>query len=171
MLITENYRALNATMHRTMPQYGARGDRSVPNILDLMERRGGNTILDYGCGKGMLMEALRARTDASVAGYDPAIPEYAAPPEPADIVACLDVLEHVEPECLDDVIADLHRLTKRALYVDICAIPALKTLPDGRNAHLIVQPFEWWLPKFDAFEYLGSRIEERRRHMTLVFAP
>jgi hypothetical protein len=25
--------------------------------------------------------------------------------------------------------------------------PALKTLPDGRNAHLIQEPVEWWLPK------------------------
>jgi hypothetical protein len=23
----------------------------------------------------------------------------------------------------------------------------MKTLPDGRNAHLTQQPLEWWLPK------------------------
>jgi hypothetical protein len=28
--------------------------------------------------------------------------------------------------------------------------PAGKTLPDGRNAHLIQKPSSWWLPKLSA---------------------
>lgn len=30
----------------------------------------------------------------------------------------------------------------------VCTVPALKELPDGRNAHLIVQNQDWWIPRF-----------------------
>jgi hypothetical protein len=33
--------------------------------------------------------------------YDPAIPQWSAPPEPCRFVACIDVLEHIEPGLLD----------------------------------------------------------------------
>jgi hypothetical protein len=32
-------------------------------------------------------------------------------------------------------------------FITIHTGPAMKTLPDGRNAHLTQQPMEWWLPK------------------------
>ena len=64
------------------------------------------------------------------------------------MVACIDVLEHVEPQCLESVLDDLKRLTKRVGLFTVHTEPAKKTLPDGRNAHLIQQPPSWWLPKF-----------------------
>ena len=57
---------------------------------------------------------------------------------------CGDVLEHVEPEYLQDVLADIKRCMKRAGLLVISTIPAKKTLPDGRNAHLIVESPLWW---------------------------
>ena len=66
---------------------------------------------------------------------------------PAELVACCDVLEHIEPECLDDVLDHLEELTEVVLFASIHTGPASKKLDDGRNAHLIQQPMEWWLPK------------------------
>jgi hypothetical protein len=68
-------------------------------------------------------------------------------PDPADIVACTDVLEHIEPECLEDVLADLRRVTKKMGFFTIATRPAKKFLSDGRNAHLIQQDARWWLEK------------------------
>lgn len=80
-------------------------------------------------------------------GYDPAVAEYASDPEPADCVACIDVLEHIEPEMLDQVLDHIRSKTiKRALF-SVHLGPAGKTLSDGRNAHLIQKPPAWWLPK------------------------
>ena len=32
-------------------------------------------------------------------------------------------------------------------------MPAFKTLPDGRNAHLTVRPIKWWMERlFDRFD-------------------
>ena len=42
--------------------------------------------------------------------YDPAIPEWSAPPAPRRFVACIDVLEHIEPDLLDNVLDDLKRV-------------------------------------------------------------
>jgi hypothetical protein len=63
------------------------------------------------------------------------------------MVVCTDVLEHVEPEYLDNVLADIAGLTKQYAYFNISLMEAMKTLPDGRNAHLIVQPWQWWAEK------------------------
>jgi len=64
------------------------------------------------------------------------------------MVACVDVLEHIEPDLLDHVLDDLKRLTEGILFATVTVVPAFKTLSDGRNAHLTVQPMSWWLPKF-----------------------
>src|SRR4029079_1882699 len=78
--------------------------------------------------------------------YDPAFPEYGNP-QPAELVCCIDVLEHVEMECIDEVLRELRELVLEVGFFSVDTGPAVKTLPDGRNAHLIQRPSSWWLPK------------------------
>jgi hypothetical protein len=104
-------------------------------------------LLDYGCGKGRLFKNLKADHKMTLQAYDPGVSEYSSPPVSAEMVACIDVLEHIEPECLDEVLDDLERLTEVVGLFTVHCGPAVKVLPDGRNAHLIQQPPEWWLPK------------------------
>ena len=66
---------------------------------------------------------------------------------PCRFVACIDVLEHIEPHLLDNVLDDLKRVTAGVGVFTVNTGPAKKVLPDGRNAHLIQQPARWWLPK------------------------
>lgn len=79
--------------------------------------------------------------------YDPGVPRFAKEPLPAQMVACIDVLEHIEPEFLDSVLDHLSSLAEGVIFLSIDTGPALKTLSDGRNAHLIQQPMSWWMPK------------------------
>jgi hypothetical protein len=72
-------------------------------------------------------------------------PDFAREPEPHDLVVCSDVLEHIEPDCLGDVLRHLYDLTKKALFVDVACRPAKKVLADGRNAHLIQRDPSAWL--------------------------
>jgi len=151
-LISEYYRDQNAELHKLRPDYGSNGHRHAPQIRELAGAMQAESILDYGCGKGTLSDAM----DGLVKNYDPAFPEWSETPEPADLVVCGDVLEHIEPECLDAVLDDLARVTKKCLFATIAMRPAAKTLPDGRNTHLIQQDLKWWLPKlWDRF-ILGS---------------
>lgn len=105
---------------------------------------GAEEILDYGCGKALLSQAI---SRPRVINYDPAIGRWAGEPDPADLVVCIDVLEHVEPDCLGAVLRDLRRVTKKVGFFTVATKPARKTLADGRNAHLIVEDYKWWLPQ------------------------
>lgn len=144
-MITEEYRKLNAEMHEDKGHYGTSGHKYADHILQLAAGVKAETVLDYGCGKATLANSL---PQLNIINYDPCIEQYNIKPEPADVVVCSDVMEHIEPEHVEEVIHDLIRLTKKALFLLISTQPAIKTLPDGRNAHLIIKPAEWWLTKF-----------------------
>lgn len=145
MLISEEYRALNATLHESDPDYGKSGHKWAEMIAHVAKKLEVDTILDYGAGKGTLKTAIGG--EYNVREYDPAVPSMAKRPEPAQLVTCTDVLEHIEPHCLHDVLDDLQRLGTLGAFVVIATRPAKKILADGRNAHLIVEPPEWWIPK------------------------
>lgn len=143
MLITDDYRAQNTGMHKKRENYGKSSSQWIPAVFRLCLSMNTTDVLDYGCGKGDLHLGL----PFGIQNYDPAIRKYSATPKPADIVVCTDVLEHVEPECLDDVLADLRRCVKNTGLFGIPQYKANRTLPDGRNAHLIVKDTAWWLDK------------------------
>ena len=145
MLITDSYKQLNAELHAREPSYGTSGKKWTGAVYQIARQFNTRDVLDYGCGKQRLKEALSEVLN--IKGYDPAVPGLDAPPEPADLVVCTDVLEHIEPACLDEVLIDLRRLTKKVLFVVVSTRKAVKTLADGRNAHLIVEPPSWWLPR------------------------
>jgi hypothetical protein len=143
MLISQNYREQNTQLHKTRPDYGIGGCKHVAMIRELAQAMNTRDILDYGCGKRTLEDAL----GFEISNYDPAFSEISAAPSPADLVVCTDVLEHIEPECLEAVLDDLARVTRKMIFMTIATRPAKKHLPDGRNAHLIQQDLRWWLPK------------------------
>jgi len=147
-LISEEYRKLQGELHRNL-DYGQASAIYAPLVAEVLEQVGATELLDYGAGKGRLGPALRnhLRKPLTIHQYDPAIPEWSAPPAPCGFVACIDVLEHIEPHVLDNVLDDLKRVTLRCGLFTVCTLPAAKLLPDGRNAHLIQQPARWWLPK------------------------
>jgi hypothetical protein len=145
-LISEAYRTMNTHLHEARPDYGAglATSRWYDTINQFAQKMGSTSVLDYGAGKRSLS---RACPHLNVTSYDPAIPEISQVPAPADFVVCLDVLEHIEPECLDDVLDDLKRCARKGVFLTIATGPAKKSLEDGRNAHLIQQNFAWWAPK------------------------
>ena len=148
-LITEDYRRMQQELHKN-PAYGVASIEYAPMVAQVIEFVGANELLDYGAGKGRLGLTLKQhiRRPLKIHHYDPAIPEWSAPPQPCEFVACIDVLEHIEPVLLDNVLDDLQRVVARFGVFTVHTGAAVKFLPDGRNAHLIQQPPAWWLPKF-----------------------
>ena len=106
-------------------------------------------ILDYGCGANTnLAKNIKVDHKLRYQAYDPAVPRFDRQPVPAEMVCCIDVLEHVEPDKLDAVLDHLVSLTEAVIFMTVDTGPAKRTLDDGRNAHLTQQPMQWWLPKF-----------------------
>ena len=156
LLISEYYRSLNAELH-SKGNYGKGGGRWAPHVKKRIEDFGFESVLDYGCGQGKLSEQV----GDIVQEYDPAIPEKAALPSPCDFVVCTDVLEHIETECLDSVLAHLQFLVKKMGFFAISTRLASKTLSDNRNAHLIVESADWWLGRMTAhFEVVKFKIKD-----------
>lgn len=146
--ISDAYRKQQQLLHQN-PEYGTSSVHFVLLIKQFMEQFKLQSISDYGAGKQQLIKTLNQQHHFHVPyfPYDPAFPEYGEP-KPADLVCCIDVLEHIEPEFIDHVIQELAHITVKYGLFSVHTGPAVKILSDGRNAHLIQEASSWWLPKF-----------------------
>lgn len=167
-LISKEYIHLNNKLHRDNPSYGMGGAKHSDTVLKLSKELKTTSILDYGAGKGMLAKSL----PFPIWQYDPAIPEIAASPQPADIVICSDVLEHIEQDKLQFVLDDLKRCTKQVGYFVISTRQAIKTYANGKNTHNIVQGKDWWNKKLSKYFDIGTIIDkEKECELHIVVAP
>lgn len=135
---------MQAKLHEN-PNYGIASTYFAPIVDDILSRFNITDLLDYGAGKLRLRDSITVKVNYTA--YEPSNPEYDSEPEPTEFVTCIDVLEHIEPELLDNVLDDLQRVTLKYGLFTIHTGKAVKTLPDGRNAHLTQQPYTWWQPK------------------------
>ena len=146
MTISDDYRNAQKQLHEN-PNYGVASLQYAPIVKDVIQQIGAKSISDYGAGKRNLEKSLNelGLKNYDYFPYDPVFPDYGAP-KPADLVCCIDVLEHIEEEFLQNVLDELKSITIKLGFFTISTIPARKILSDGRNAHLIQKPPSWWLP-------------------------
>lgn len=151
--ISPEYMAMQQTMHDVHDRYGVSGEHHASRVFlgaaQLVRKLGRCDVLDYGCGKQTLKTAIEESfppvQGMTLRGYDPGIPGLDAEPLPADMVVCTDVMEHIEPECVDAVLRHLSDLTRHVAIINVSLVPAIKVLPDGRNAHICLKSKDWWL--------------------------
>ena len=143
--------------------WGDKGHTYKDEILAWFGQLGCATLLDYGSGKETLRLALAPAIDVQC--YDPGTDRNALP-SPADFIACTDVLEHIEPELINNVLAHICTLMRKGGYFSI-ALNADKrrTLPDGRNAHLLVKNSAWWLAKLQQHGLTVAKHDAGRKHL------
>lgn len=150
--ISQQYLNEQKKLHEN-PAYGVASTKFAPSVADLLKKARCTSLTDYGAGKKRLWESLNqmgASEGVVYQPYDPAFPEYGSP-MPADLVCCIDVLEHIEPDLLENVLTELSGLVTKLGFFTIHQGPAGKTLSDGRNAHLIQEPSSWWLPRLSRY--------------------
>lgn len=145
-MISESLKKAYTDIHKNTP-FGKRA-KIPPYLAEFIKEKKPKSILDFGCGKGNLVKILsESYTNITISGYDPANPVYDVPLSIVDMIISTDVLEHVEPENIDDVVKLLYDNASLQYHLISCA-PAKLILPDGRNAHLIQETPEWWRNKF-----------------------
>jgi hypothetical protein len=149
-LCSESYAKILNNEHSKESGWGVTASNNLGSIVEFLRKYQIVDFLDYGCGSGNRLKLLlddRHPGEFVVTEYDPGIPAYAKPPPPASGVVCIDVLEHVEPEFIDNVLDDLKRVTLNHGYFMISLLPATRLLQNGKNAHLIVEDASWWEQK------------------------
>jgi SAM-dependent methyltransferase len=128
------------------------------------------TVLDVGCARGYLVEALRdLGLDAEGSDVSAYAVEHAAPgaigrvrqgnlteglpygDAAFDLVTCLETLEHLEPHAVAGALAELRRVCGGVL---VASIPSFGPNPSGPDGHLDgkVRP-----ERLDHYRSLGDR--------------
>lgn len=136
-------------LHAHRP-WGVEDGKWFALVLMLLHISNAKTVLDYGAGQGVLAKKLRSE-GIDVTEYDPGIPAKETKPEGTfDFVVCADVLEHIEPAYIENVLNEIDQyLTVGGLLIP-CLKPARKhTLPDGRNAHVLIRSRAWWINELE----------------------
>lgn len=142
---TDDYLRRHRTTHAKHPEFGTHRHPYLHDRIRQLARsatvagvRPG--LLDYGCGKGVFLEAMR-RLDlfGEACGTDPAVEAFRArPSHPFDIVTCLDVLDQLEERFVAAVIEDVAQLTSGV------AVFSVITRQSPAFAHLRPRPALAW---------------------------
>ena len=131
-------------IHRLDPDYGRSSEYMKEVIVTLCRHLNPKKILDFGCGKSRLVDEVAVQLNATAYRYDPAIEEFSKlPVNEADLVINTDVLEHLDEEEIDLLLADIASISSNAFF-NISTRPAAKMLPTGENAHSTVKDAVWW---------------------------
>jgi 2-polyprenyl-3-methyl-5-hydroxy-6-metoxy-1,4-benzoquinol methylase len=161
-LVSSKYKTvLNDTHKLTENKWG--GGHSVdklPKYESLLKSLEVKTMLDYGCANGKFKVYMdKHKPQYEVYEYDPGIKGKDILPQPADFIVCCDVMEHVEPDLLDNVMNHLQSLVIKGGFFNISTKEAITLLSDGSNAHKIVKDGQWWIDLFSKyFEVFNTEI-------------
>ena len=144
MIIDPEYQQQLATMH-AQGQF-VRGSKILVSVRPFLEQYQPQSLMDFGCGHGALMTSIQeAYPNMHVEGYDPGNPAHnRMPKRQFDAVISADVFEHIEPQYLAETLRLIGDKMTVCGWFRIACYPAKKQLPDGRNAHLIVESPDWW---------------------------
>lgn len=108
------------------------------------------SVIDWGCANGYLLQRLEQDFAylRRLRGYDPGNDEFNTIPNGTfDCLVSCDVIEHFEPDQLDQSLKLMQTKFDFAAFLIIACYPAKKLLPDGRNAHLTIENSAWWMHK------------------------
>ncbi len=130
-------------LHQNNNNYG-KGLLHFEYIKAVLNAISANNVIDFGCGKGVMANALNETGMFKCAKYDPSIPKYSTPPTGHfDALINTDVLEHIPDNKLDGILKVMEQLSDIALIIPHLDL-AVTILPDGTNAHCTIKsPNEW----------------------------
>ncbi|CAB5221029.1 hypothetical protein UFOVP247_72 [uncultured Caudovirales phage] len=143
------YKQYYVDNHANDPQFftGMKTTIYVERIKKLIEITESRDILDYGCGKGHQYDQLSYGTywKANVDCYDPAVPSFETLPDKwYDGVICVDVLDLVPEEEIDQVLNNIFSRALKFAYIAIHDLPKNRTFADGQDISVTRKSQAWW---------------------------
>jgi len=137
--------------------FASPGERAVPTFLNACHPPAGDSLVDIGAGTG------RAGQKMEEAGLRVTLldccPEANETPLPClevilwdlpptlprfDWIYCVDVMEHIPPEYIDQTLDHMVKLTGKGGYLQVCCVPDNCGKLIRETLHLTIQPAEWW---------------------------
>lgn len=151
ILVSDELRQLNKDLHINRLAYGRHSYKHFKAVHDIIDRYNVESLLDYGCGKATLSIAfeiadfiLDEPLNLKISNFDPCIKSFSSLPSRADLVVCMDVMEHIEEDKVKTTLEYIAYLTNMAAYFTISTRLSRKILPNGRNSHITVKDLDWW---------------------------
>jgi hypothetical protein len=148
-IATPEYRS-KLQAHHAQHSWGKAGASHAQTVLAFADLLGANSIIDYGCGRATLAPALSHVDRLQFQEFDPGVPGKEALPEPADLVVCTDVMEHVEESRVLAVLRHIRALSTRGAFFTIALGLSKHVFADGQNVHITIRPTGWWLEQLAA---------------------
>ncbi len=157
------------------------GEECAKTFIEKASPEEGSIIADIGCGTGrgtlaiskngnfrhILVDFAPNCLDDSVKGFPFLHADLRRDlPIRSDFVYCTDVLEHIEPDYVDDVLVNIKAIAPKAFF-QISLVPDNMGALIGEPLHLSVHPAQWWLDKFESLGY--SLIESESSTDSAIF--
>tara|TARA_R110000851_G_scaffold78207_2_gene172493 strand:+ start:5786 stop:6382 length:597 start_codon:yes stop_codon:yes gene_type:complete len=139
-------------------------------FYNAIEDLGVKTILDVGCGSGAfcldmvtIFEATHAygidvasvsldlvpKNHPDLTFFDGSATKLPLQDDAVEWVASFDVLEHIQPEDVDQVLDEITRVSTKGLLLTI-SHRLSNEIVNGENLHATVQPLSWWQAKLES---------------------
>lgn len=140
------------------------------------------TIIDMGSGRGNILKILNDKFDdleitscdlKKFHNYD--VPFYEINlcdtttfeklnDKKFDLLCCLDVMEHLEKKCLDDVLNFFSRISKNCLLT----IANHSDILNGVELHLIQENMDYWSPVLEKYFIIENVKQEYNGRLYLI---
>lgn len=169
-LISENQKNAREAFYHSPFAYNNIITQFSPIVSELINNNKFSSVLEYGAHNTDLVTSLVLDHEITLRCFDPAITQFTRRPEPAQMLVCIDFIEKVEPNFLENTLKDIASLTEQlALFVIQCG-PAQNEYSDGRDINLIQDPLSLWLNRIlDHFELDHLLKLEDDRYLLLLF--
>lgn len=171
----------------SVPAYRERspGFRVLDTALKWMRPADGTSFIDFGCGAGQAAHAIHdlghpiTLVDISADAYRGNLPfvqaclwELPDSLMPADHATCNDVMEHLPPEKVADVLDAIAVRTKVSAFFQIALFKEHFGDQIGQVLHLSVFPPKWWQRRIlRSFASAEFRMASGGRHLLAVARP
>jgi SAM-dependent methyltransferase len=164
----EKYRGLYSSSEHTSYGHTNHGAKAVKLLIKTPP----TSVVDIGCGWNEFCGLVRAALpDVQCVGVDFACPgadvkaeahELPFADKSFELLTAFDMLEHVTPDLVDKVLAEMARVSQRFLF-SISYVPSKRTWL-GQNLHPTVQTEEWWINRI--MRAGGLKIAKWSRYIT-----
>ena len=129
------------------------------SIAILINQNKVKNFIDFGCGRGLLVEYIKKNTNANSYGVDIQLKAITSPSNiyyeseikdftsniKYEVCTCFDVLEHIQEQNIIESLKAIRNVCSGLFVATISLIPDIQGKKINEILHICLKPKEWWL--------------------------